>query len=103
MLRAALHPAGRLTVPLPAGTHCVLLDIEGTTTPVAFVYETLFPFARRRLDDSCARAAADPRIADAVRMLAEEHEQETGQGQSDLPPCGNGAPYAHSWNGVGTD
>jgi enolase-phosphatase E1 len=27
----------------------ILLDIEGTTTPVSFVYETLFPFARRRL------------------------------------------------------
>ena len=27
----------------------ILLDIEGTTTPVAFVYETLFPYARRQL------------------------------------------------------
>ncbi len=27
----------------------VLLDIEGTTTPVAFVYEVLFPFARAHL------------------------------------------------------
>ena len=28
----------------------ILLDIEGTTTPLDFVYETLFPFARNRLD-----------------------------------------------------
>jgi enolase-phosphatase E1 len=27
----------------------ILLDIEGTTTPVAFVYEVLFPFARAHL------------------------------------------------------
>ena len=27
----------------------VLLDIEGTTTPIAFVTEVLFPYARRRL------------------------------------------------------
>lgn len=27
----------------------VLLDIEGTTTPVDFVYEVLFPYARERL------------------------------------------------------
>ena len=27
----------------------ILLDIEGTTTPVAFVYEVLFPYARRHL------------------------------------------------------
>jgi enolase-phosphatase E1 len=29
----------------------ILLDIEGTTTPIDFVYETLFPYARQRLDE----------------------------------------------------
>src|SRR5215470_11205128 len=28
---------------------CILLDIEGTTTPIDFVYQTLFPFARERV------------------------------------------------------
>ena len=27
----------------------ILLDIEGTTTPISFVYDVLFPFARRHL------------------------------------------------------
>jgi enolase-phosphatase E1 len=27
----------------------ILLDIEGTTSPISFVYETLFPYARKRL------------------------------------------------------
>ena len=27
----------------------ILLDIEGTTTPISFVYDVLFPYARRRL------------------------------------------------------
>ena len=27
----------------------IVLDIEGTTTPIAFVYEVLFPYARARL------------------------------------------------------
>jgi enolase-phosphatase E1 len=27
----------------------ILLDVEGTTTPVAFVYDVLFPYARRHL------------------------------------------------------
>jgi len=27
----------------------ILLDIEGTTTPISFVHETLFPFARERV------------------------------------------------------
>ncbi|HEX2897256.1 MAG TPA: acireductone synthase [candidate division Zixibacteria bacterium] len=29
----------------------VLLDIEGTTTPIDFVYKTLFPFARKHLKE----------------------------------------------------
>ncbi len=28
----------------------ILLDIEGTTTPIDFVYKTLFPYARTRLN-----------------------------------------------------
>jgi enolase-phosphatase E1 len=31
------------------GARAFLLDIEGTTTPVSFVYDVLFPFARQRL------------------------------------------------------
>jgi enolase-phosphatase E1 len=27
----------------------ILLDVEGTTTPISFVYDVLFPFARRHL------------------------------------------------------
>ena len=29
----------------------ILLDIEGTTTPIAFVYDVLFPYAREHLND----------------------------------------------------
>ena len=32
-------------------TRAILLDIEGTTTPVEFVYEVLFPFARLHAGD----------------------------------------------------
>jgi enolase-phosphatase E1 len=38
----------------------ILLDIEGTTTPITFVYDVLFPFARahahEHLDDAAQRA-----------------------------------------------
>ena len=30
---------------------CVLLDIEGTTTPIDFVHQTLFPFAKERIEE----------------------------------------------------
>jgi len=30
-------------------TRAILLDIEGTTTPIAFVHDVLFPYARAHL------------------------------------------------------
>ena len=57
-----------------AGIRLVLLDIEGTTTPIAFVHEVLFPFARARIPAwFAARSASDPEvreIADGVREEA---------------------------------
>ncbi len=78
---------------LPAGVRAVLTDIEGTTTPVAFVYEVLFPFARRRLAPTCAAAGENPQVAAAVRRLAAEHAAEAATG-ADLPAFGDGAVYA---------
>lgn len=70
----------------------VLTDIEGTTTPLSFVLDVLFPYARRRLDAACA--SGDARFAEALQRLREEHEEEK-RSEADLPDFGNGAPYAH--------
>jgi enolase-phosphatase E1 len=81
-------------VPLPEGVRAVLTDIEGTTTPLSFVADVLFPFAKERLEDACGISAAEaPRFADAVRQLRREHEAERGSGAT-VPDFGNGAPYA---------
>lgn len=74
-------------MPLPTGVRAVLTDIEGTTTPLSFVVDVLFPFAKERLEDACA--SNDPRFVDAVRQLRQEHALETG-----APEFGNGARYA---------
>ncbi|PYP59797.1 MAG: acireductone synthase [Gemmatimonadetes bacterium] len=51
----------------------ILLDIEGTTTPIAFVHQVLFPYARARVHDYLeqrdiallrAEYAAEPRSPD---------------------------------------
>jgi enolase-phosphatase E1 len=55
----------------------ILLDIEGTTTPVRFVYDTLFPFARRRAAAFLDERAGDPEVRDIVRALQVEHEAES--------------------------
>lgn len=44
-----------------------LLDIEGTTTPISFVYEVLFPFARAEFESFLSQHWSDP----AVRAEAE--------------------------------
>jgi enolase-phosphatase E1 len=77
-------------VPLPPGTRAVLTDIEGTTTPLSFVLDVLFPYARRRLDAACA--SREPRFAEALQRLMQEYEDES---EETLPDFRNGAPYAH--------
>ena len=44
----------------------VLTDIEGTTTPIAFVHRTLFPFARERLGAFLDEHGAEPAVAAIV-------------------------------------
>jgi enolase-phosphatase E1 len=55
---------------------CVLTDIEGTTSAIAFVKDTLFPFAEAELDAFLDARESDPAVADVmaeVRAIA--HEQ----------------------------
>jgi enolase-phosphatase E1 len=62
----------------------ILLDIEGTTTPIDFVTETLFPFARAHVKDYLREhcQAADV-IADLARLRT-EYEADINNGLS--PP-----------------
>jgi enolase-phosphatase E1 len=58
---------------MKAPVGAILTDIEGTTSAIAFVKETLFPFAERALDAFLRDRAADPEVAaclDAVRRAA---------------------------------
>ena len=50
----------------------MLLDIEGTTTPVSFVYDVLFPYARRHLDDYLAARAGSVELMRVSAMLCDE-------------------------------
>ncbi|MBS2035305.1 acireductone synthase [bacterium] len=47
-----------------------LLDIEGTTTPISFVYEVLFPFARQRFPSFLNENWNDARVRAEVAQLA---------------------------------
>jgi enolase-phosphatase E1 len=54
----------------------VLLDIEGTTTPIAFVYETLFPYARANLTRYLDEEASRPDVAGVLERLDHERAQD---------------------------
>jgi len=48
----------------------ILTDIEGTTTPISFVRDVLFPFARSRLAAFLEQHAGDPAVAEIVREVS---------------------------------
>lgn len=51
----------------------ILLDIEGTTTPIAFVTETLVPYARRHLHAHLERQAQSPHGVALFEAIRREH------------------------------
>ncbi len=50
----------------------ILTDIEGTTSAIAFVHETLFPFARQRMDAFVRTHANEPRVQAQLDAVSEE-------------------------------
>ncbi len=53
-------------------TKAILLDIEGTTTPIDFVHNTLFPFAKSRIAGYIQQNLSDLKFE--IAQLAEERE-----------------------------
>jgi enolase-phosphatase E1 len=70
----------------------ILLDIEGTTTPIAFVTETLVPYARTHLHTYLERHATSPRGAALVAAFHREHEADDEARRSGQPWLGQRTP-----------
>ncbi len=58
----------------------ILLDIEGTTTPVAYVFGVLFPFARDRVASFLAAEGENPAVQTDLQWLKTEYEADAAQG-----------------------
>lgn len=71
------------------GTHAILLDIEGTTTPIDFVAEQLFPFASARVEDFLRRNSGQTEIAAVMEELREASQRDHGYSAGSWP-AGNG-------------
>ena len=66
---------------------CILLDIEGTTTPIDFVYQVLFPFARTHVKDYLARHWSSADVQNDLAQLRAEQAADAQQGLA--PPAIN--------------
>jgi enolase-phosphatase E1 len=62
-----------------SSVHGVLLDIEGTTTPITFVYQVLFPFVRAHLTDYLSRNINSEEVRRDLSMLREEYLKDLKQ------------------------
>ena len=63
-----------------ASVRALLLDIEGTTTPVDFVYQVLFPFASQRLDRFLRQHSRDPEVRAHIEALKAQQKLDQEQG-----------------------
>ncbi len=79
----ALGGAGKTASPAPPevtirfGGALVLLDIEGTVSPLAYVHDVLFPYARAHLAAFLERRGTEPAVLAAVQTMFTEAWSDT--------------------------
>lgn len=76
----------------------ILLDIEGTTTPISFVFDVLFPYVRTRLRAHLDQHANEPEYEALFHRLRDEHESERSAAEG--PPPWINAPHAERLSSV---
>jgi len=73
---------------LLVGVRSILFDIEGTTTPISFVEDTLFPYARNNVESFLSKNFEDAEVQKAItalRELASKDAEEKKEGVVDIP------------------
>ncbi|MDB9517616.1 acireductone synthase [Roseofilum reptotaenium CS-1145] len=77
----------------------LLLDIEGTITPVNFVFEVLFPFARDNAEVFLKERGGEPEVQGDLNLLRQEYESDRAKGDTILEWTGTEAiaavPYIY--------
>ncbi len=63
-----------------------LFDIEGTTTPISFVHEILFPYSKDKISDFIFNGKLDPKI---IKELITENRQDIAEGFFSAPILGS--------------
>jgi len=70
------------------GIRAIVLDIEGTTTPMSFVYDVLFPYVRAHVREHLDSHGSAGPTAEALSSLREEFVRDRASGQA--PPGWDG-------------
>jgi len=81
-------------VPNTSSIRWILLDIEGTTTPVDFVYKTLFPFASEHMEEFLRVHCQEAKIRDLIAELRQEHGLEKWNNQTPEAEIASASNYA---------
>jgi enolase-phosphatase E1 len=63
----------------------VVLDIEGTTTPVSFVYEVLFPYAREHVASFVTSHAGQAALSEPAHLLEQEWAEDVARNTNPPP------------------
>ncbi|KAG9480584.1 hypothetical protein GDO78_012181 [Eleutherodactylus coqui] len=65
-------------LPVPASVTAVLLDIEGTTTPITFVKDILFPYIQDHVEEYLQKHWPEEECQEDVRQLRLQAEKDSG-------------------------
>ena len=71
---------------IPIQCDCILLDIEGTTSSISFVYDKMFPFVRENLHHFLTANWNDEELTQAVKQIASDAKLSDWPDRS-LPPA----------------
>jgi enolase-phosphatase E1 len=69
-----------VTAEVSAPVRAILLDIEGTTTPLDFVYQVLFPYARSHAQEFLKRHSGSPDVRQDLNALHDENLEDARRG-----------------------
>lgn len=70
----------------------ILLDIEGTTTPISFVHDVLFPYSKTNLHSYLQRHANSPDLRADLALLQDEYAKDVKDENQPAPMV---EPYVH--------
>ncbi|CAG5133745.1 unnamed protein product [Candidula unifasciata] len=76
------------TESLLIGVRSIVFDIEGTTTPISFVKDTLFPYVRNNIESYLNKNFDNPEVQKAISALREQaakEKSETVEGVVEIP------------------